>query len=92
MTIVGYQKVSFKADDGKQIDGATLYVTEPLDPKRGTGESTNKFFLSAAKLEKLPFALAVGLEVQPLYNRFGKIETLNLTFDSDDQDDEIIDG
>ena len=41
--IIGTANSSFKGNDGTQITGTTVYTTEPIDPKRGQGESTDHF-------------------------------------------------
>lgn len=79
--IIGIAKTEFTAKDGTQIRGLTIHTTEPMDPKKGQGEVTDHFFLSAAKLAALDFTPAVGQEVDVLYNRFGKVSTLRLVED-----------
>ena len=76
--IVGIAKSSFTAGDGKQVTGTTIYVVEPLDPKKGQGERADHYFLSAAKLGDLGFTPMVGQEVTILFNRYGKVATLKL--------------
>lgn len=75
MKVIGIENVNFTGTDGKEVKGARIYVTEPL--QHGIGERGDTFFLSQAKLSKL-FTLAVGQVITPLYNRWGKVETLVL--------------
>ena len=75
MKVIGIENVNFTGTDGKEVKGARIYVTEPL--QHGIGERGDTFFLSEAKLSKL-FTLAVGQVITPLYNRWGKVETLVL--------------
>lgn len=75
MKVIGIENVNFTGTDGKEVKGARIYVTEPL--QHGIGERGDNFFLSEAKLSKL-FTLAVGQVITPLYNRWGKVETLVL--------------
>ena len=75
MKVIGIENVNFTGTDGKEVKGARIYVTEPL--QHGIGERGDTFFLSDAKLSKL-FTLAVGQVITPLYNRWGKVETLVL--------------
>ncbi len=82
--IIGTANSSFKGNDGTQITGTTVYTTEPIDPKRGQGESADHFFLSAAKLAALDFTPAVGQDVTVFYNRYGKVATIKLN-------DEVLD-
>ena len=75
MKVIGIENVNFTGTDGKEVKGARIYVTEPL--QHGIGERGDNFFLSDAKFSKL-FTLAVGQVITPLYNRWGKVETLVL--------------
>lgn len=71
--------MSFTGKDGSAVEGITLYITEPLDPKRGgQGESAERIFLSTAKVANLGFNLTVGQDVTLYWNRYGKVETLKL--------------
>lgn len=77
--IVGIANSSFMPKDGgRKVEGKTVYITDPIDQKKGEGISTDRFFLSAAKLQSLPFQPAVGMEVEVLYNKWGKVATLRL--------------
>lgn len=76
MKVIGLEEVSFTSTDGKKIRGVRTFVVQPL--QHGIGERGDKFFLSEAKLSKLGFALTVGQVITPLYNRWGKVETLVL--------------
>lgn len=81
MKVIGIENVNFTGTDGKEVKGARIYVTEPL--QHGIGERGDNFFLSDAKLSKL-FTLAVGQVITPLYNRWGKVETLTLDSEGGD--------
>ena len=76
--VIGVSPTSFKGSDGTMVSGTTIYVSEPINPKRGQGESAEHFFLSAAKLADLVFSPAVGQEISVLYNRYGKVVTIKL--------------
>ena len=76
--IVGTQNTSFTGKDGTQVEGKTIHTTEPSDPKRGKGEAGEKIFLSASKVAELDFTPEVGDEIEVLYNKFGKVQTLRL--------------
>lgn len=83
-TIIGIVATSFTPKDASDpITGETLYITEPIDPKRGMGHTADRLFLSTAKLGSLDFAPAVGQEVEVYYNKFGKVGTLKLLADPD---------
>lgn len=82
MKIVGVKNTKFKSKDtGDTIEGKTLYTTETIDPERGTGEETDHFFLSKAKLADLDFTPAPGQTVNVLYNRYGRVATVKLVDD-----------
>lgn len=76
MKIIGILSVSFKGRDGKQVTGKTFYFAERIPSDRGTGYSIEKAFLTEEKIARLSFVPQVGNEVQLLYNRFGKVESL----------------
>ena len=76
MKVVGTMPTTFTGKDGTLISGTTLFVTEPIDPKKGKGERTDKLFLSTQKLADLPFVPAVGMEITVYYNKFGKPATV----------------
>lgn len=78
MEIVGTRNVSFKGKDGSPVEGTKLYLTGPMEPDRGVGLETEEIFLSTAKKANLSFALEVGIEVEVVYNKYGKVETLKL--------------
>lgn len=74
MVIVGYQKNSFKAEDGKEISGYNLYLGRKLnrDTDAGVGY-VERVFLSDNKLANIGYFPTVGEEVEVLYEmRFGK--------------------
>lgn len=81
--IIGIENVSFKAQDGNQIEGFNLYLTSPIDDKRGVGSKTERIFCSSRKLSDV---LAVcphlddllGESVIVYYNRYGKVERVLL--------------
>lgn len=81
MKIIGIEQLSFKGNDGTQVEGETLYGTETIDPKRGTGERADHFFMSKAKLAALDFTPTLGQTVEVLYNKFGKVAALRLVAD-----------
>ncbi|MET0017952.1 hypothetical protein [Oscillibacter sp.] len=85
MEIIGISPTDFTTKDGKRIEGSTIYVTEPLDSKRGgQGKSAEKFFISTSKLSALDFKPALGQSVEVLYNKFGRIQTIRHCDDSVD--------
>lgn len=81
--LIGVENKSFTTKDGKLIEGADLYAKWAINPERGAGYKTDRFFLSAAKLAALSFKPTPGQTVQIFYNRFGKVETMRLVSDDD---------
>lgn len=72
-TVLGKKNVAFTADDGREITGTTLYLgyeTEGVE-----GMAADKVFISAAKMPKKE--IVVGSDVDILFNRYGKVETIN---------------
>ncbi len=80
MLCIGYKKVSFKAQDGSDILGYNIYLTEELVGNNCIGQSCEKIFISSNKLNKLGLDVnsIYGSTVRVLYNRYGKIEELEL--------------
>lgn len=76
---------SFLGRNGEPVNGSEIFVSWPIDPKRGQGRQSDHFFLSAAKLAALPFTIAPSMTVNIVYNRFAKVDTLILV------DDDLID-
>ena len=79
--VIGVSTTSFKGSDGTMVSGTTIFVSDPIDPKRGQGESAERIFLSAAKLADLGFTPTVGQEITIFYNRYGKVATIKLDDD-----------
>jgi len=70
--LIGKKTVNFTAQDGKVINGTTLYVSCEMDGVEGLG--TDKFFVPAEKLPKKD--LVVGADVEIFFNRFGKVDAI----------------
>ena len=86
--IMGLEQKSFTTKEGDTIEGVSIYITDKIPPQRGEGCMGDRIFLSKNKLNDLPFVPAVGMEVEVLYNKFGKVSTIRLIADagSDDLD------
>lgn len=82
--IVGVVNTSFETKDKTRIEGMTIYALDEIDPKRGVGQSADRFFVSRAKLDALDFKPSVGQEITAYYNKYGKISKLILA------DEEVI--
>lgn len=72
-TVLGKKSVSFTASDGKEITGTTLYLGYEAEGVEGM--AADKVFISAAKMPKKE--ILVGSDVDVLFNRYGKVETIN---------------
>lgn len=78
MKLVGYRRVDIsRKEDGSEIHGYNLYCTFPS--QNVTGEATERLWVSDKVLggDGAGF-LRVGCEVTPLYNKFGKIASLDI--------------
>ena len=69
-TIIGVRSSSFKGNDGVEVTGKSIYITEPLE--KGEGLSAERVFLTTEKLLKCQYDPKVGDEVRIEYNRFGR--------------------
>lgn len=82
--VTGEETTKFSAKEKDEngetriIEGKTVHVKEQIPAYRGTGYKTLKIFLSTAKLSRLGFTPAPGQIVRLIYNRFGKVETMEL--------------
>lgn len=74
--VLGTKEVSFTAKDGSEIEGMTIYFSYG-DPKVN-GVAADKMFLRNEKLRGLEWSPKVGDEFQPLYNRYGKVDTVEV--------------
>ncbi len=70
--IVGTRDTSFTSQEGKQINGVSVFFTMPEDKVKGL--MAGKHFISLDALGAFSVQPEVGLDVQVLYNRFGKVE------------------
>ena len=73
-TIIGVRSSSFKGEDGVQITGKTIYITEPLT--KGEGVSAERVFLTDAKLQDRQYIPKVGDKVHIEYNRWSKCSAI----------------
>ena len=82
--ICGIENVAFVGKDGTEVRGKRIHFTEAIAADRGVGEAGDKIFLSAAKLVALDFAPAVGMTVDVLYDKGGRVKAVAVV------DDDII--
>ncbi|MBR2724186.1 MAG: hypothetical protein IKB72_01950 [Ruminococcus sp.] len=80
--IVGLRRTSFtpKGSD-TLIEGTTVYITEPIDPKRGSGVTTDYFFLSKTREANLDFHVSLGQEIAVFYTKSGRLGSVQLISD-----------
>lgn len=84
MKVIGYRQVNFTAQDGNQVNGYTLFITEPFDVRESncSGVKGDKFFVKTEIFEKLIKEFEknnksiIGSEIIVYYNRYGKPETI----------------
>ncbi len=75
MKIIGIRPAGFTAkDSGEYITGQNIFVTEPLS--KGTGCSSERLFISDARLNQCGYIPSVGDEVEIGYNRYGKVASI----------------
>lgn len=72
INIVGTRNTSFTAQDGRQINGMSVFFTMPDDHVKGL--MTGKHFISLDALDGFAVRPAVGARVQVVYNRYGKVD------------------
>lgn len=70
MKIIGIRPSSFTGNDGVQVNGLNIYMTEPLE--KGEGLEALRVFVTADKVSNWPYRPKVGDEVEIIYNRYGK--------------------
>lgn len=73
--VIGYRNVNFKGQDGNDVTGVSYYLTQPID-KNGEGLSTEKVFLSTAKVAENGYRPQLGDRVEVQYNRYGKVAAI----------------
>ena len=73
MQVIGYRRADFRTDDGQQIEGWTIYLTEQRQGVEGL--ATERTFLSTRKSAYQP---QLGDELQVYYNKYGKVEHVEL--------------
>lgn len=76
MKVIGFRKSEFKGDDGNVVKGMNIFVTYPSE--KGEGEECERLYLTEKRLAEIGYTPAVGDEVKPEYNRFGKVAGLEL--------------
>ena len=77
MKVVGYCERSFTSKDtGALIEGMYIFVT--FENKRTTGSACERLYVSCQRLNECGYSPSLGDEIEPQYNRFGKIIGIRL--------------
>lgn len=84
--IIGCERKSFTTKEGDTIEGTSLYITDKIPPQRGEGCTADRIFLSKNKLNDLSFVPVVGMDIEVLYNKYGKVSTIRLITDAGSDD------
>ena len=72
-TVQGYRPYSMTAKDtGELIEGVTVFCS--FENEKITGSGVEKLSISKKKLGD--FKLAVGQQIETLYNKYGKVESI----------------
>lgn len=74
MKVIGIQSSSFDTKDGKHISGKFLFLSE--ERSNVIGVATERIFLTDDKLSG--YSPALGDDIKPYYNRFGKVDFVEL--------------
>lgn len=72
MKVIGFRNVDFTGQDGRRVRGLSLYLSQPII-KNGCGEAAEKVFIPERFLNGMAAVPALGEEVEPVYNKFGKV-------------------
>ena len=76
MKVIGFRKSSFKGDDGSQVSGVNLYLTEKCE--KGEGQSCERVYITDQRLTACGYVPKLGDEVALEYNRWGKCSGVRL--------------
>ena len=74
MKIIGIRSSSFTGNDGQQVSGMNIYMTQPLE--KGEGLEALRVFVTLDKVANWPYRPHVGDEVEVIYNRYGKCQEI----------------
>lgn len=72
--VIGYRKVSFTDQKTqKRVEGFSLFLVKPGEGEGMTGDEAQKIFISSEYVSYVP---ALGDFVQLIYNKYGKISSI----------------
>ena len=77
--IVGARRYSFKSDDGRMIEGYTVYcLVQPSSSKNVIGYYADKFTLSESNFERFNVESLVASKatVELYYNKYGRVSNI----------------
>lgn len=74
MKIIGIRPSSFPGENNLTVTGRNIYMTYPLE--KGEGQGCERVFVTDAKIIKWSYQPKVGDEVEIVYNRYGKCDSL----------------
>ena len=77
MKVIGYKRSDFVTKDGVSVTGLNIYMTYPATGTDAEGVVAERVYVSDAKLAKSGYKPRIGDEVNSMYNRFGKPETIS---------------
>ncbi len=79
MKVIGIRESSFETKDGNQIDGMSIYCTYPMSGKGVySGEACERVYITKKRLYDCGYTPVVGDEIKVMYNRFGKVDSIEL--------------
>ena len=77
MKVIGFSQRSFTSKDtGELIEGVFIYVS--YENKCTTGCACERLYVSLSRLDQCDYYPSVGDDIEPLYNRYGKITGIRL--------------
>lgn len=77
MKVIGFSERSFTSQDtGALIEGMNIYVS--YENSRTTGCACERLYVSRHRLDECGYHPSLGDDIEPLYNRFGKITGIRL--------------
>lgn len=78
MKVIGFSERSFTSKDtGALIEGMYIYVS--FENNRTTGSACDRLYVTRQRLDECGYYPSLGDDIEPLYNRFGKITGIRLS-------------
>lgn len=74
--IIGIARVCFKGKDGNEVNGYNVFYTEPLKGESDEGFRSDRCYFPLEDMSpSLYDYLRSGVELKPVYNRYGKVQS-----------------